>query len=118
MSWGATADRVLARTQRAFSRGSVTYTPPEGAAVELEHFVFRSATRKIDTEVGIEVRVPEPHGAVRLADLPGGRAETGATIAIPPTYHPSYPDGAVFVVHAIDEDGEGGAVLAMQREDE
>ena len=114
MSWSSTADRILKRTQRAFSRGAVTYTPPEGAAVELRHFVFRAATEKIDTEVGIEVRVPEPHGVVRLADLPNGRAESGATIETGPGYHPSYPDGARFVVHSIDEDGEGGATLGLQ----
>lgn len=104
MGWARVADGVLRRTQRAFRRDPVVYTPPAGPPVTLADAVFRETTEQVTPE-GVQVLVEEPNLAVALADLPDGRVAEGALVEL--------ADGRSFRVVGRDFDGEGGAMLRL-----
>lgn len=105
MSWDDVAEGVLDRTQEAFGKELVLYTPPGGETVELRNVPFRSAHQGVDTETGLSVLVTRPELSVKLADLPGGAAEPDALVEL--------EDGRTFRVEAAEPDGEGGALLHL-----
>lgn len=104
MSWPASADRVLRRTQRAFSAGPVVYTPPSGPPVTLTESPFREAHQAPQPD-GTVVHIDAPSLSVVLADLPGGDAEENALVEL--------ADGRRFRVASRERDGEGGALLVL-----
>lgn len=114
MSWGSIADGVIRGTQRVFRVDGVTiYTPPEGAAVELEDVIFRGASLTIDAESGLSTIVERPRARVRLADLPDGDALEGALLEFPAGVIAAHPGGIAYSVERVLRDGEGAAELEL-----
>lgn len=103
MSWSERADRVLRSQIRHFGE-PVTFTPQGGAAASVSG-IFDATTEAIDLDTGMPVRRARPQLGVRLADLPSA-PEEGDQVQV---------RGIDYVVVDVDEDGQGGAKLLLQR---
>ncbi len=98
-----------ARMQRTVLRlegEDVLYHPTDGGAAVTVRACFRSAHKALDLDTGSTVNSTDPLCDVLLADLPElPRAGVSAVTA----------RGTRYVVREIQPDGEGMALLALQR---
>lgn len=77
MAWNDLSDRMLRTTLKTFSDASpITYT--RGAtAVPISEAVFDENFQSVDPDTGAPITSTNPMLGVRLADLPGGKAQKG-----------------------------------------
>ncbi len=109
MSWPTLAGLAQRATLRAFGE-SVSYTPIGGELVSL---VGIFSERYVDVDLNavsgnignVSVASVGPAIDFKLADLPGGVAERGATLVI---------RGKAYTVANVEPDGHGAALLRLR----
>ena len=107
MAWDSIADSLIRATSRAFSSaGTITYTPTGGVAVDLSgRSIFTAAhEEEVLDDNTVAVQTVKPTLDLRLADLPVPPAEDDLVVV----------RGVAHKVAAIEVDGEGGALVALE----
>lgn len=102
MAWGNLSDRMLRTALNVFG-DPVTYT--RGATtVQISKAVFDANFLAVDPDTGATVQSTGPMIGVRLAELPGGKAEKGDKVV---------RNGVTYRVIESQPDSEGHARLIL-----
>jgi hypothetical protein len=103
-NWATFADSILKQTTATFGQ-DVTYTPAVGSPVTIQG-IFDHAYQDVQLQHGPGVSSVRPVLGIRLADL-AARPAKGDTATIGAT---------IYRVIDIEEDGQGGATLRLQKQ--
>lgn len=105
MVWADLADRVLKTTIGTFkTRLPATYTPSVGSPVEIEG-VYDAPDHSSDPQSTAAFDTVAPRLGIRLADL-ALPPDAGDTLVV---------NGLTYRVIGVEEDGQGGAELVLNR---
>lgn len=105
MGWEGLADLCLKATTQVLGVAA-TWTSVEGGAPVVFQGIFDDEFEEFEPETGARITVSKPNLAVRLADLTDQVQENDKVTVASQNY----------VVAALQEDGEGGALLILELE--
>jgi hypothetical protein len=105
MSWHNQVNGVLDSCLATFG-GACFYVPRDGDSYELKG-IFSNQYQGIDPETGFEVAQNIPNLGIKLDDWP----------AVPKEKDKIIVEGVEYIVQYTQKDGEGGAIVFMQKRD-